>query len=75
VLENHDQPGIIGMVGTTLAQHRVNISNMNLGRHNQGGTAFSIYCLDSRPPERALDQIREHEAVKDLTLVDLEDAF
>ncbi|MDP0498629.1 MAG: phosphoglycerate dehydrogenase [Verrucomicrobiota bacterium JB022] len=72
VLENHDQPGIIGMVGTTLAQHRVNISNMNLGRNRQGSTALAIYCLDSRPPERALDQIREHEAIKGITLVDLE---
>lgn len=75
VLENHDQPGIIGMVGTTLAQHRVNISNMTLGRHGEASTALAVYCLDSRPPERALDQLREHAAIKGLSLVDLEGGF
>ncbi|MFP4281977.1 MAG: phosphoglycerate dehydrogenase [Opitutales bacterium] len=71
VIENEDVPGIVGMLGTVLAKHAVNISHMSLGRNNIGGVALNICGLDSRPPAAALDEIRGHERIKRADLVAL----
>lgn len=72
VLENEDVPGIVGMVGTVLARHGLNIANMTLGRNTVGGLALNICGLDSKPPQEALEEIRSHQAIRELQLVDLE---
>jgi D-3-phosphoglycerate dehydrogenase len=71
VMENIDQPGFVGMVGTVLARYTVNISNMSLSRNTLGGVALNIWGLDSEPPAEALQDIRGHDAVKDLKVVNL----
>lgn len=73
VIENEDVPGIVGMLGTVMAKHGVNISNMSLSRNNVGGIALNICGLDSRPPAEALDEIRNHPQIKRAVLVDLVD--
>jgi D-3-phosphoglycerate dehydrogenase len=74
VLENEDVPGIVGMVGTVLARHNLNIANMSLGRNTVGGLALNICGLDSKPPAEALEEIRGHGAIRQLQLVSLEGA-
>jgi len=74
VLENKDVPGIVGMVGTVLAQHGLNISNMSLSRNTVGGIALNICGLDSEPSHEVLEQIRAHEAIEDLRVVNLNGA-
>lgn len=74
VLENEDVPGIVGMVGTVLARHDLNIANMSLGRNTVGGLALNICGLDSKPPAEALEEIRGHAAIRELQLVALEGA-
>ncbi len=69
LLENTDQPGIVGTVGTVLAKHGVNIANMSLGRNEQGGQALMVLNLDSapdaslRPELEALDGILEAKLI------------
>lgn len=71
VLENQDIPGIVGMVGTVLAKHGVNISNMSLSRNTVGGIALNICGIDSKPGTEVLTEIRQHPAICKLDLVEL----
>ena len=74
VLENKDVPGIVGMVGTVLAKHNLNISNMSLSRNTVGGVALNICGLDSEPSKAVLDEISAHPAIKRLRVVNLNGA-
>ncbi|MGH9852818.1 MAG: phosphoglycerate dehydrogenase [Blastocatellia bacterium] len=47
VLQNSDQPGVVGRVGTFLGDHHVNIAQLYLSRNRAGGTALSVYQVDS----------------------------
>ena len=74
VLENEDIPGIVGMVGTVLAKHNLNISNMSLSRNTVGGIALNICGLDSEPTGDVLEEIKADPAIKALKVVNLNGA-
>jgi D-3-phosphoglycerate dehydrogenase len=71
VLENQDVPGIVGMVGTVLAKHGLNISNMSLSRNTVGGIALNICGLDSEPSSEVIDEISSHPAIVGRRVVNL----
>jgi D-3-phosphoglycerate dehydrogenase len=71
VYENHDEPGIIGMVGTLLGRDNVNIAAMSLGRSTAGGIALCVVNLDSAPSEQALKELTSHRAIKQALVVNL----
>lgn len=71
IYENHDEPGIIGMVGTLLGRDGVNIGAMSLGRNSAGGTALCVLNLDSAPSEAALKELTSHRAIKQAVVVNL----
>ncbi len=71
VYENHDEPGIIGMVGTLLGKDKVNIAAMSLSRNNAGGIALCVLNLDSAPTEAALKELTSHRAIKQAQVVNL----
>ena len=50
---NRDVPGVIGTLGTVLAQNGVNMANFTLGRTEVGGDAIAITYLDAPLPETA----------------------
>lgn len=74
VLENEDVPGIVGMVGTVLAKHQLNISNMSLSRNTVGGIALNICGLDSEPSKDAIAEISANRNIKDIRVVNLNGA-
>ena len=43
---NTDKPGIIGILGKTMAENGVNIANFTLGRVNAGGEAIALLYAD-----------------------------
>lgn len=47
VVRNDDQPGVVGRVGTFLGEHQINIAQLYLSRNQAGGTAISVYQVDS----------------------------
>jgi D-3-phosphoglycerate dehydrogenase len=47
VMQNDDQPGVVGTVGTFLGNHRINIAQLYLSRNRAGGTAMAVYQVDS----------------------------
>ena len=43
---NHDQPGVIGAVGSFLANQNINIAQFELSRNRMGGQAISLVKVD-----------------------------
>lgn len=64
VLENVDQPGMVGTIGTLLGKDGVNIADMSLSRIAPGGTAYMVVRVDTEPSERARGEIKSHPAIK-----------
>ncbi len=65
---NLDFPGVIGRVGTLLAQHEVNIAEWRLGRNQPGGEALSFINLDSEPSAEVLAELATIEGVTGVKL-------
>ncbi len=57
IMLNHDRPGVIGKVGTILADNNVNIAEWRLGRTKAGEQAMAFINLDSEPDPGVIDQI------------------
>jgi len=68
---NQDRPGMIGMVGTILGRHGVNIANMHVGRRDAGGTAVMVLTLDAPAPAEAVREIREAAGISQVKAVRL----
>lgn len=64
VLENVDQPGMVGEVGTILGKDGVNIADMSLSRLTPGSTAYMVVRVDTEPSAEARKVIKGHPAIK-----------
>ena len=71
VTRHHDQPGIVGSVGTTLAEAGVNISSLELSRLSAAGEAMMVVSVDSPVSEEVLDQLRSVPGIREAQLVEL----
>jgi D-3-phosphoglycerate dehydrogenase len=57
LLENTDRPGIIGILGTKMGAHKVNIASMSLSRTEAGGRALTVLNLDATPGKEVIDDL------------------
>ena len=71
VLENIDQPGMVGAVGTLLGKDKVNIADMSLSRLTPGGTAYMVVRVDTEPSEAARNEIKSNPAIKQAKFIQL----
>ena len=71
VLENVDQPGMVGLVGTLLGKDKVNIADMSLSRLTPGGTAYMVVRVDHEPSEAARKELKDNSAIKQAKFVQL----
>jgi D-3-phosphoglycerate dehydrogenase / 2-oxoglutarate reductase len=71
VLENVDQPGMVGTVGSILGRDKVNIADMSLSRLALGDTACMVVRVDTEPSEGARREIKQHPAIKQAKFVQL----
>lgn len=63
---NRDQPGMIGLVGTTFGGAKVNIADMVISREFQtdgSARALMVIKTDSEPTESLLDSLRAHAGI------------
>ncbi|MGP1580470.1 MAG: ACT domain-containing protein, partial [Wolinella sp.] len=60
LFQNTDVPGVIGMIGTILANHHINISDFRLGRN--GRQALAVILVDSGVSKEVLDELGAIEA-------------
>jgi len=71
IIENSDEPGMIGYVGTLLGRDKVNIANMSLSRQEPGQTALMVINLDSEPSDAARRELKGHPAIRLAKYVEL----
>ena len=58
-----DRPGMVGSLGTLLGEHGLNIANLSLGRDERGGTALTIFNLDTPAPPHVVDQVKNADGL------------
>jgi D-3-phosphoglycerate dehydrogenase len=63
VVTSIDTPGLVGFLGTTLGNARINVARVHLGMAG-GGRAVSIWNLDQPPPPAVLDEVRRSPNVR-----------
>ncbi|MDQ4036312.1 MAG: phosphoglycerate dehydrogenase [Chloroflexota bacterium] len=71
VTRHHDQPGIVGAVGTILAESGVNISSLELSRLSERGEAMMFVSVDDPLDPSVLDRIRSSEGIIEALVVEL----
>ncbi|MBQ7453704.1 MAG: ACT domain-containing protein, partial [Selenomonadaceae bacterium] len=64
-----NRPGVIGLVGTLLAEHKVNISGMNVGKTEIEGTSLMVLTVDNPISQNVLDAMKNLEPIFDVTPV------
>lgn len=57
-INNNDKPGIVGGVGTILAENNVNIASITLGREAAGKLAISVVNVDSDVSQTVIEKIK-----------------
>ena len=64
-MRNQDVPGVIGWVGSVLAENKINIANFSLGRPDvPTGDALAIVETDDAVPDEVVSRLRENAAVR-----------
>jgi D-3-phosphoglycerate dehydrogenase len=74
VARNTDEPGVIGLIGTVLGDHDVNIAGMFNGRETQGGEALTVYNLDHAVPDAAIETLLADDRIIEVTEITLDGA-
>jgi D-3-phosphoglycerate dehydrogenase len=68
---NHDQPGVVGTVGTLLGQAGINISRMQLALQRERGEAAMLVNVDTAPSPAVLEALSGLPQVISATLLEL----
>ena len=71
VTRHHDRPGIVGAVGTILAEAGINISSLELSRLSEHGQAMMFVSVDETIENAVLDRIRAADGIVEVRLVQL----
>ncbi|MBF0522657.1 MAG: phosphoglycerate dehydrogenase [Candidatus Omnitrophica bacterium] len=62
-INNNDKPGVVGAVGTILAEEKINIAGITFGRATKGGQAISVVNVDSEVPESTIEKLKRTKDV------------
>jgi len=63
MIYHKDQPGVIGKVGSKLAQNNVNIATMQVGRSEVGGDAIMMLTIDKPTEEVNVEALLDFEDI------------
>jgi len=63
-INNNDEPGFIGSLGTILGEAGVNIATFNLGREEQGGDAIALIGIDQELSDDVMTKINDLTQVR-----------
>ncbi|MEL7432685.1 MAG: phosphoglycerate dehydrogenase [Chloroflexota bacterium] len=64
LMGSRDKPGVIGRVGTMLAQHEVNIAGWYTGRANPGGNTLTVLTLDESLSDEVMTKLEAFDFVR-----------
>jgi D-3-phosphoglycerate dehydrogenase len=68
---NHDQPGVVGTVGTLLGEEGINISRMQLALHRESGMAAMLVNIDTPAGTQVMERLRGLPQVISARLLEL----
>jgi len=71
LLQNHDRPGVVGMVGNLLGEAGVNISRMQLALVRERSEAAMLVNVDAAPDESVMEKLRSQPHMINAQLVEL----
>jgi D-3-phosphoglycerate dehydrogenase len=71
ITRHQDQPGVVGAVGTALANAGVNISSLELSRLTAAGEATMVVSVDSAVPDPVLADLRATPGIREARLLEL----
>lgn len=71
LLQNHDRPGVVGMVGTILGEAGINIARMQLALVRERGEAAMLVNVDSSPAPEVMERLRSLPNMIAVQLVEL----
>ncbi|WP_099157484.1 phosphoglycerate dehydrogenase [Virgibacillus ndiopensis] len=71
VIHHKDQPGVIGRMGSLLAQHQINIATMQVDRSDVGGDAIMMLTVDKHLEKDGLEELKALDEINDVTAIDL----
>lgn len=69
VVNNNDQPGVIGRVGTVLGDAGVNIADMDVARSPGSDGALMVISVSEVPSASVIDQLRAAEGVTEVAVI------
>jgi D-3-phosphoglycerate dehydrogenase len=69
LMNNKDQPGMVGYIGTLMGKHNINIANMSLNRDVAGGQALTVLNLDSVPSAEVLAKIQNDPNISNVKVI------
>ena len=70
-LQNHDEPGVVGTVGTLLGEEGINISRMQLGLVRERQEAAMLVNLSASPSNAVMERLRALPNMISAQLVEL----
>lgn len=71
LIYHHDEPGIIGKLGTMLGNNKINIAAMQVGREQVGGQALMVVNIDTPCSDELLSQIEKEKGFAKVKQVQL----
>ncbi len=71
LLQNEDKPGVIGNVGTLLAENKINIARLHLGRQSVGGEAVSVWNVDTPLSKGLIEKVLKLKHIIAVNVVEL----
>ena len=69
VVSNDDRPGVIGVVGTLLGNHNVNIADMDVGKALTPGTALMVIAPTAEVPAAVVDELRASPGILNVAVL------
>ena len=72
---HRDQPGVIGAVGTTLAESDINVNFMSVGRTGPRKDAVMAIGVDDKPTKPVVDVMAKIPALKEVIVINLPHAL
>jgi D-3-phosphoglycerate dehydrogenase len=73
IIENKDVPGVIGKIGTTLGDHKINISNLSSRRVKAAKKAANIFNVEGELTPKLQQQLEATPDVKRVFLANIKD--
>ena len=71
LIHNDDRPGVVGHIGTLLAEAGINISRMQLGLNQSGTEAVQLLNIDPAPTPEVVEAVRNIPGVTRVYVLDL----